>query len=125
MMRLTDSVVRAPGKRRILLPLLALLCAALLPAARPADAPAQPAEEAVSSFWIESPHTRPAAAVQVVGVRDPFLTAGLLASGKTLVAWGLESPPEFAPPLTREWLQAVAHDKAFPDLRRKIGRASC
>jgi hypothetical protein len=111
-------------QRGAIISLVLLLCAALSPARadRPnaKAAPATPEDEAGTGFWVESPRTREAAAVQAIGVRDPYLTATLVTAGKKLVVWGQEPPPEFAPPLTREWLQAAAQDKAFPDRRRSL-----
>lgn len=73
-------------------------------------------------FWIMSPHTKEAAAVEVVAARDPITTAALLVAGKRYIVWGLDLPPvsDEAPELNPQLLHAVRDDRPFPNLSHKL-----
>jgi hypothetical protein len=80
--------------------------------------PAQTAQKPASDFWNEFSRQRPAAAAEVVGIRDPLTALAMTGYGQATVLWGLPPVPDRAPPLDPDLLAGVLDKKSLPDFRQ-------
>jgi hypothetical protein len=91
-----------------------LILAACIPFASAAQPPAAP-----SRFWDDTARARPAAVAEIVGLGEPLAVLAMGGYGKETALWGLEPPPDTAPPLDAHWLSLVQDKKPLPDFRER------
>lgn len=80
----------------------------------------QKGEDEDLAFWGDTRRRQAAAAAQVVGARDPYLTLALRITGKRYAIWNeREFAFDWAPALDPVWLKRI-QDKSFvPDLSKR------